>query len=421
MNIDSAAIIFYGMEHSNNDDTSFLQDGIDILWYSSKGDDSVPWRSRVIRLINDPNIQLLGKNISFAYDFICLHRDDVISSEFPLRISMVPLPLDKNEKKDPCYLLTPAEILAAQEVLMPSHSPDTGCILLFQVNYSTSDIEEDVIAACALHFGIDVKKIAPRPSKLHDIVIMPLPPGLGFSPYRCAVLLLSKQKLFDVEKNIYISTTIGDLIEYNMISLVFKKLAQSLKSLPLAKKTVSEYVRYIDIESDSSNYQLRYIPDRENWSEKLLKASNYANRYSKVLSSNLLTAFISNNTWQSIKYNSSLYSYPTFNNFISESETNQHEYTELKDSIEMHNMIVADLVRDIFSAMVASSNKSIQSSIKRLTIIAVIIGIVTVFFSIFSDLTKESIFFEFLSWFYHVVDLVKCKLFDFINYLDKPF
>lgn len=411
------------MEHSNVDDTSLLRDGIDIFWYFSTGDDSVPLRRRVIRLINDPNIQLLGKNISFAYDSICLREDNVLSSEFPLRISMVPLPLDKNEKNAPCYLLTAEEILAAQGVLMPSHSPDTGCILLFQLDcmHSTGDIEKDAIAACALHFGIDVKNIVPRPSKLHDIVIMPLPPGLGFSSYRCAVLILNKERLFDDEKNIYLPTTISNLIEYNMISLAFKRLAQSLESLPLASKTAYEYMRYIDIESDSNNYLSRYIPERGKRIEVLLEGSKYANKYSEVLSSNLIAEFISNNAWQDIEYNSHSLSYPTLNKFISELDTNQRKYTELKDLIQIREMAVGDFLRDSLSARVASSNKDIQSSIKRLTIIAVIIGIVTVFFSIFSSETKELIFLEFISWFYHAVELIKYKLFDLLNYLGKQF
>lgn len=207
------------------------------------------------------------------------------------------------------------------------------------------------------------------------------------------VLLCTKN--YDKNKGIVIPYSVRELHEFGIKLNLLKNIKEKLSSLYAYKNDIEEYIKAISKKNIFKNYSLKYKNDRLSYIKTKFYIAEKVNEI-KYETKNKMPYILKDRYDKYLL--KGLCSNENFYN-LSRLENNNIEFESLKNYIEenmqeitLKDNYINEYIRDVISIESMWGNLKIQKLLRLVTIIALLIGILSVVLSIYGAEIKEIVY-----------------------------
>lgn len=253
---------------------------------------------------------------------------------------------------------------------------------------SIRDVAIDILAM------LDQKDFAPEPHMFLDIILFH-DIGIGTPEKKILAVSLKPLPVHEGSKTVILPATVTDLASYLNFITQLRHMALRLRMLPFYKTSVRDYIKQLKSDNYVSiAYEEKFLNDRYEELSEQFRVRQLANQIIRETQLNYISL-----------PEESIYSVP-IKNVISDPKVAAYSYNVLKkikqafssanneiretaDMIRGRTIAIADYLRDTVIAEASHVNISLQKSIRRLTVLAVLIAFIAIIIALIGVLPQE--------------------------------
>ena len=245
-----------------------------------------------------------------------------------------------------------------------------------------------------LLFTLDQKDTACEPHMFLDIILFH-DIGVGTPDRRLLAVSLKPLPIHEGSKTVILPATIIDFVLYLNFITQLQHMALRLRMLPFYKTSVRNYIK--QLKSDkyvSIAYEERFLNDRHEELSEQFRVIQLADQIKRKTQSNYISLYEESNysvpIWNVISDpHISAYRYNVLRRITQAFFSVNRELRETSEIIRGRTNAIADYLRDTVVVDATHVNLSLQKSIKRFTVLAVLITFTALIIAIIGVLPQE--------------------------------